>query len=158
MPGHYEDHWMTEYWNASEVRWVQIDAQLDEFQQKALSIRFNPLDMPAGAFVTGGTAWLLCRRGEANPDDFGIFDMRGWDFVKNDLLLDVRALNRLELLPWDVCGLATVSHADLTPAQLELLDRAAVLADGAGAFEATAELRVLYESEAGFHAPDAMLN
>lgn len=127
LPGHYEDHWMTEYWNASEARWVQVDAQLDEIQQNVLGIRFDTLDMPAGQFVTGGLAWQLCRRGEANPNDFGIFDMKGWDFVKNDLLLDLRALNKIELLPWDVCGLATVEYAECSAAQLELLDYAALL-------------------------------
>ena len=32
MPGHYEDHWMVEYWHADDGRWVQVDPQLDAFQ------------------------------------------------------------------------------------------------------------------------------
>jgi hypothetical protein len=150
-PGHYEDHWISEYWHAREGRWVQVDAQLDALQREVLGIPFDPLDMPAGQFVVGGAAWQLCRRAEANPDDFGIFDMHGWDFVKNDLLLDVRALNKLELLPWDVCGLAAVPMAECTPEQLALLDRAAALSLSGN--EAFADLRALYEENNSFGVP-----
>lgn len=155
MPGHYEDHWMTEYWLAAEGRWVRVDAQLDALQQKALNISFDPLDMPEGQFVTGGLAWELCRRGEANPDDFGIFDMKGWDFVKNDLLLDLRSLNGIELLPWDVCGLATIPYVECTTDHLELLDRSALLTlAGNDSFEA---LRAIYTANPELQPPAEIL-
>ena len=31
-PGHYEDHWVCQYWEAGETRWVRADAQLDTLQ------------------------------------------------------------------------------------------------------------------------------
>src|SRR6516165_7569409 len=31
--GSFEDHWVCEYWNGAEERWVLVDAQLDELQQ-----------------------------------------------------------------------------------------------------------------------------
>src|SRR5512134_171652 len=73
IPNHYEDHWVCEYWNAAERRWVMVDAQLDELQQNALKIPFNPLDVPRDQFIVGGAAWMLCRSGQADPDQFGIF-------------------------------------------------------------------------------------
>lgn len=155
IPGHYEDHWMTEYWSAAEARWVQVDAQLDALQRKTLGISFDPLDMPRGQFVLGGDAWQMCRRGEANPDDFGIFEMRGWDFVKNDLLLDFRALNKVELLPWDVCGLATVPYNELTPEQFALLDHVAALTLAGN--ESFASVRLVYEENEGLRAPVELL-
>lgn len=154
-PGHFEDHWIVEYWDASRSRWVRLDAQLDDFQKDVLGIQFNTLDMPDEPFVTGGLAWQLCREGKADPDDFGIFDMRGWDFVKNDLLLDLRSLNRVELLPWDVAGWALIDKAEMTPDQLALLDRAAALTlAGNDAFE---ERRSIYEQNEGFHFPEEWL-
>lgn len=42
IPGHYEDHWIAEYWDAGRSRWVQVDAQLDLLQQNALKIAFDP--------------------------------------------------------------------------------------------------------------------
>src|SRR5512145_2398464 len=56
MPNHYEDHWVCEYWNAEQQRWVLVDAQLDDFQQKAMSITFDTLDVPRDQFITGGKA------------------------------------------------------------------------------------------------------
>lgn len=156
MPDHFEDHWMTEYWHTGESRWVRVDAQLDAFQQKELGIDFDPLDMPAGRFVVGGAAWRMCRQHAADPDNFGIFDMRGWDFIKNDLLLDVRALNNIELLPWDICGLAAVPYQELSDAQLSLLDRAAALSEQAGV-ETFAELRAFYAAEEGLQVPNTFL-
>jgi len=155
IPGHYEDHWVFEYWDASQERWIQGDAQLDDLQQNVLGIQFNTLDMPAGQFVMGGLAWQLCREGKANPDDFGIFDMKGWDFVKNDLLLDLRSLNRVELLPWDVAGWALVAKDEMTPDQLALLDRAAALTLAGN--ESFQEMRDLYEQNQGFHFPEEWL-
>jgi hypothetical protein len=29
--GWYEDHWICEYWNDEQGRWIMVDAQLDDF-------------------------------------------------------------------------------------------------------------------------------
>ena len=104
LPDHFEDHWVCEYWNASEKRWIMVDAQLDAFQAETLKIDFDPLDVPPDRFITGGNAWLMCRRGEQDPDKFGIFDMRGYWFILGDLVRDFLALNKIEILPWDPWG------------------------------------------------------
>jgi hypothetical protein len=56
------DHWVAEYWNAQEERWVMVDAQLDGLQCEVLKIRFNPLDVPRDQFIVGGKAWQMCRQ------------------------------------------------------------------------------------------------
>lgn len=124
-PNHYEDHWIVEYHDARTGRWVMVDPQLDDLMVDVLKLRFDPNDMPAGAFVSGGEGWLLCRRGEADPDSFGIHDIHGWDFVKGDLVRDVAALARREMLPWDFWGIIERPYAELGAAELDLLDRAA---------------------------------
>ena len=127
LPNHYEDHWVCEYWNQAEQRWVLVDAQLDELQQNVLKTAFNPLDVPRDRFIVGGAAWKMCRSGQADPDQFGIFDMHGMDFVKGDFVRDVAALNKVELLPWDCWGLIFMGYATLPPDDLSLLDRLADL-------------------------------
>jgi len=145
LPNHYEDHWVCEYWNATEEGWVLVDAQLDELQRGVLGICFDPLDVPRDQFLVGGAAWRLCRTGQADPDQFGIFDMHGIDFVKGNLIRDVTALNKLELLPWDCWGLILTETATLPPDDLSLLDRLAELTQGnVPDFEA---VRQLYESD-----------
>lgn len=151
IPGHYEDHWACEYWNAAENRWVLVDAQLDELQRGVLGIQFDPADVPRGRFVTGGKAWRLCRSGEADPDTFGIFEMKGLWFVRGDFVRDVASINGMELLPWDSWGLADLPDDRLTADDISLLDRTAVLAeDDVPDF---ASLRRLYLEEPRLSVP-----
>jgi hypothetical protein len=127
LPNHYEDHWVCEYWNEVEQRWILVDAQLDELQRKVLSISFDTLDVPRDQFIVGGAAWRMCRSGGADPDQFGIFDMHGIDFIKGDFIRDVAALNKVELLPWDCWGMILMEYAALPPDDLSMLDRLADL-------------------------------
>lgn len=151
MPGKYEDHWVCEYWHATENRWRFVDGQLDEFQQQALRIRFSPLDVPRTMFITGGKAWQMCRAGQADPDRFGIFDMHGLWFVRGDFVRDVAALNKMELLPWDGWGIIETKDNDLSAADLAFLDRVAELTQGdVPQFDA---VRAVYESDARLRVP-----
>lgn len=151
MPGKYEDHWVCEYWHATENRWRFVDGQLDEFQQQALRMRFSPLDVPRTMFITGGKAWQMCRAGQADPDRFGIFDMHGLWFVRGDFVRDVAALNKMELLPWDGWGIIETKDNDLSAADLAFLDRVAELTQGdVPQFDA---VRAVYESDARLRVP-----
>lgn len=156
MPGHYEDHWMTEYWQADGTapdggRWVQVDAQLDDFQKEILGITFDSLDMPVGQFVLAGEAWQMCWQGKANPDDFGIFEYHGWDFIKGNVLRDLLSLNKIELLPWDDWGIVTAPVESFTQEQMDLIDQVAALClGGNAAFEAVLEM---YHNNPSFHVP-----
>ena len=156
MPNHYEDHWVAEYWHAAQARWVMFDPQIDELMGAALKLPFDPLDMPAGQFVTGGQAWRLCRREGCDPDQFGIFDMHGWDFILGNLYRDLLALNQVEILPWDFFPGMGPSTAEFTPADWAARDHLAELtADPEAHF---AELRALYESNPALHVPGEWLN
>jgi len=144
-PNHYEDHWVCEYWNAKEERWVMVDAQLDVFQRGALGIDFDPCDAPRDQFLVGGKAWRMCRAGEADPNRFGIFDMHGLWFVRGDLVRDLLALNKVEILPWDGWGLIAKAEQELSTDDFALLDRIAELTlVGDPPF---AEVRAIYEGD-----------
>lgn len=149
MPDHYEDHWMTEYWNAAEQRWVQVDAQLDALQRRVLKLPFDPLDMPRGQFVLAGDAWQMARGGRADPDKFGIFEWHGLDFIRGNVLRDLLSLNKIELLPWDFWGMMQTPVAESTAEQLALVDQAAALTLAGN--EAFAEVRSIYEENECFH-------
>lgn len=151
MPNHYEDHWVCEYWNVAQQRWVLVDAQLDELQQRALSLPFDPLDVPRNQFIVGGQAWQLCRSGQADPETFGIFDMHGLWFVRGNFVRDVAALNKVELLPWDSWGIAEGRDEDLTVADLTFLDQVAAWVSGD--VPDFALVRQLYESDDRLRVP-----
>jgi hypothetical protein len=137
----YCDHWVVEYWHAGESRWVQTDTQLDAAQRDILKIDFDPLDTPHDRFLNAGRAWQLCRVGGADPDTFGIFELHGWWFIAGNLVRDLAALNKVELMPWDGWGVML----DEAPVEekFELLDRVAemVLADN----DRFDEMRAFYE-------------
>ncbi|NLE99752.1 MAG: transglutaminase domain-containing protein [Anaerolineales bacterium] len=153
-PGRYEDHWVCEHWDVQEQRWVMVDAQLDALQCATLNIPFDPLDLPSGPFLPAGQAWQMCRAGEADPDTFGIFDMHGLWFVRGDLLRDLAALNKVELLPWDCWGLVEGADEHISEADLVLLDRAAALSLAGDA--ESAAMRSLYKEHDGLCVPELL--
>lgn len=156
LPNHFEDHWVGEYWHAAEQRWVLVDAQLDGLQQRALSLNFDPLDVPRDQFITGGRAWQMARAGVADPNTFGIHDMSGLWFIRGNLVRDVAALNKVELLPWDVWGLAYLEGGDeaLSAADWAALDEIAALSGGdVPDFE---RIRGAYQEDARWRVPNTI--
>jgi hypothetical protein len=149
MPNHYEDHWVCEYWNADQQRWVLVDAQLDAFQCDAMKVPFDPLDVPRDQFIVGGKAWQMCRTGHADPDQFGIFDMHGLWFIRGDFVRDVASLNKLELLPWDCWGIIETPDDALSPSDLAFLDHLADLTSADVPDFDT--VRALYETDPRLH-------
>jgi transglutaminase-like putative cysteine protease len=103
--GKYIDHWIVEYWDAAREAWRRVDSQLDDVQHEALSIDFDATDVPGNKFLSGGDAWQLCRAGQADPDTFGILEFWGGWFIRANVVRDLAALNKMELLPWDGWGL-----------------------------------------------------
>ncbi len=159
LPNHYEDHWICEYWKVAEKRWVMVDAQLDAFQCEALEIQFDPLDVPHDQFILGGHAWQMCRMGKADPDQFGIFDMRGMWFIWGDVVRDFLALNKVEILPWDGgWGYLTMGLNDPLPSEMEMAfyDRIPALTlVGDDGFE---ELRRTYTTDDGWYPPQEIVS
>lgn len=107
------DHWILERWDAGQGRWLRSDPQLDDTLLKLFGIAFDPLDLPEGAFLTGSEAWQRCRRGEDDPERFGIMDMRGSWFIAGNVVRDLAALHKVELMPWDVWGAIDALPDDL---------------------------------------------
>ena len=150
-PGKYEDHWISEYWDTDENRWVMVDSQLDQLQCDTLKIEFDPLDIPPGQFITGGKAWQMCRTEQADPNKFGIFDMHGLWFVRGNLVRDLASLNKMELLPWDCWALSSGDDGDLLEEDFLLLDRAAHLSQPENF--SLSEIQSIYQTNKGLLVP-----
>jgi hypothetical protein len=154
--GYYEDHWVCEYWNVTEARWVLVDPQLDEVWRTKLRIDFNILNIPRDRFLVAGDAWALCRTGKADPAKFGIFDMRGLWFIAGNLVRDVAALNNMEMLPWDVWGAMPHPDQSLQDGQLAFFDKLTALSrDPDTSFD---KLRALYEGDERLRVPATVFN
>ncbi len=157
-PGYHEEHILCEYWHAAEARWVRVDTQLDEVWHRQLHVDFDPLDVPPDRFLGAGEAWARCRAGVADPAQFGIFvgDLRGLWFVAGELVRDLAALNRMELLPWDVWGAMPRPGQPLADDQLAFFDQLASLSRAPD--PAFARLRGRYEADDRLRVPATVFN
>ena len=112
----YENHWICEYWEAAERRWIQINVGVGQ------------IDMPEGRFVTAGEGWRRYRLGEAELETFGVSGhSMGWDMVVGNVTCDAMALNKTELLPWDVNPHWNKKKEELAASDIGVIDDAAAL-------------------------------
>jgi len=150
-PPNYEDHWVCEVWDEERGGWHLVDAQLDAIQCKAFRISFDPVEVPRSQFWVAGEAWQRCRSGQEVPQRFGILDLRGLWFVRGNLVRDLAAHAKQEVLPWDGWGLADNLSDPQDAGELALLDRVAelTLKDNS----AHAEVLTFYDSSARLRMP-----
>lgn len=103
IPGWALDHVVAEVWDGS--RWRLVEPQFDERDDIDL------LDVPRDRFLVGADAWLLCRAGELDPERCTVAPdvpeefLRGWPYLTHNLVHDLAALNKHEMLLWDLWGL-----------------------------------------------------
>lgn len=157
--GKFEDHWVCEYWNAAEKRWILVDAQLDALQKKQFKPDFSTLDVPRDRFIIAGDAWQMCRAGRADPKSFGLSmipGLRGMWFIAGNVVRDLASLNRAPMLPWDVWGVMEMKDDALTEEKQKLLDRVAELTLAGN--EAFPQLRKIYESDERLRVPPVVFN
>ncbi len=137
--GKFYDHWVAEYWNTAEKRWVMVDSQVDDRQRKMFGVTIDTLDVARDQFLVAGDAWKLCRAGKEDAQNFGILDMHGLWFIASNIVRDVAALNNREMLPWDVWGCMRLADNELDTG---FFDRLAGLTHAPDRH--FAELRALY--------------
>ena len=124
-PNFYGDHVILEYWDGK--RWVAVDSEMSPYHIQRLGIQFDVFDVPDDQFVRGGRGWLMCRREGVDPNRFGIsskLPLRGLPFIVTEMVLDLAALNRVEMLCWDSWGYASAIQ-ELTEDDKAFLDQVA---------------------------------
>jgi hypothetical protein len=158
VDGRYEDHWVCEYWNATEERWVLIDAQIDAPQREAFPINFDVADVPRDRFLIAGDAWSRCRAGDDDPDTFGLtmlHEAGSW-WIAGNLMRDAAALGNIELLPWDVWGAMPGPEDPIDDEDQALFDRLAALTHSPDS--SLAELHELCRTEDRLRVPPTVRN
>ena len=157
-PGKFEDHWVCEYWNPAKSRWILVDAQMDRVQREAFHLDFDPLDVPRDRFIIAGDAWRMCREGGAAPNRFGLshIGLQGLWFVAGNVLRDFAALNRMEMLPWDVWGAMPKPDDEMDNETLAMIDRIAALTIASD--DALPEIHSIYDREERLRVPHVVFN
>jgi Transglutaminase-like superfamily len=162
-PGWWVDHVVAEVWDAEQRRWRLVDPELgDGHTDPSDGAPVDPEDIPGSKFLPGPQAWQQCRAGTAAAGRFlvdpalDIPATKGWPYLRHNLILDLAALNRHEMLLWDYWGLDGAldeAGADPSPAQLAVLDGAASVTGASGAPQEV--IQRLYEDE-HFRVPDVV--
>jgi hypothetical protein len=156
--GTFEDHWVCEYWDTRQQRWILADAQIDDRQREMFGIDFDVTDVPRDRFLVAGQAWERCRSGAADPGTFGLslLGQGGYWWIAGNLIRDAAALAGIELLPWDVWGAMPGPDEEITDEHLAFFDRLAALTQAPDA--AFPELRQLARDDARIRVPAAVHN
>ncbi len=143
--GLHHDHWVTEVWDSQRGAWFLVDPQIDDLQRAHFKLPFDPAHLPPEQFYTAARAWALCRKGKAKSRDFGVNKkVKGWPFMRSQLLRELAALNKIELLPWDNWWpLGAKEEIQVTAAERKSLDHIAAAINGLD--EQFDELRILYD-------------
>jgi hypothetical protein len=156
--GFHDDHWVTEYAHP-ERGWVLSDPQMvpDARIENPYALDFDPLDVPRDRFLVAGEGWRRCRSGEADPKTFGVsvLGLMGQWMVRANVVRDLAALNRDEVLPWDAWGVGDGGKdGSEEPGEeaLGLLDEAARVTVDAD-FD---EVRALYRDSPGLRVPETV--
>jgi len=125
QPGQGLDHWITEYRDDKDRRWVRVDSEI-----LGQSLLTHPEDLGAGEFLSGGEAWSAYRHGEIDASSFGVYGTENWGpgEIRGNAVKDLAALNKVEMLPWDEWGRMTEAYKGETGADYdELLDRLSIV-------------------------------
>ncbi|MBI2064961.1 MAG: transglutaminase domain-containing protein [Candidatus Yanofskybacteria bacterium] len=140
------DHWINQYWNESEGRWITIDVD------GSLSLKddFDPYDMPEGKFDFPANAWLDIRAGKIDPQHFyNAGGSKGAIVVLWSLFYDFNSLMNNEIIyhHGPIYG-NPQKFEKLTSAEFEKIDRLAhLMQDPDGNFD---ELVKVWETEKEF--------
>ena len=114
------DHWLNQYWNKKESRWVTIDVD----GSLSLNEKFDPYDMPDGKFDFPADAWLGFRSGKIDPQHFyNAAPERGSIVIFWSLIYDFHCLMNDEIIYVHGSVLGRYEKfKNLMPLELEKID------------------------------------
>ena len=119
------DHWINQYWNFKEERWVTIDVD----GSWSLNDDFDPYNIPEGKFDYPADAWLNIRKNKDNPNRFwNAKPERGAIVVLWSLFYDFHCLMNSEITYIHVPEPATYGKlGNLSEKELKEIDNLALL-------------------------------
>ncbi|MFI0449278.1 transglutaminase domain-containing protein [Actinomadura sp. 6N118] len=133
VPDLFIDHVIPEVWDAAEARWRLVEPEFpDGYTPPGEDAPLDLTDIPRDRFLVGPEAWELCRAGKVDPERVSVgpgFDLpflKSWPYLVHNLVFDLAALNKDEMLLWDSWGMIDTTDAPDDPT-FERMDRLAAL-------------------------------
>ena len=110
------DHVVAEIWDSARGSWRLVDPELaEDHVSSADGARVDPEDLTSAQFLTGAAAWRTCRSGLADAARFVVYPSldlpltKGWPYVRHNLIHDLAALAKHEMLLWDNWGWSDIA-------------------------------------------------
>ena len=120
----YMEHWVNEYWDFNENRWVLVD--VDGYYEYEQRFGYSQFDLPRRKFVTASEAWIGLRKNTLNKK-LDVFSLNPLDGVCEYLFMDFHALMNNEIFySYQPLYLRGGLHT-LSESELQELDRLAEL-------------------------------
>lgn len=116
--GLYHDHWIAEWYDAAQKRWVLTDA---DCCMEPVSL--DVYDLPRGEFLFGAQAYLALRKGELDEQKISYASIPptyGMKAALRALFYDFHALMNDEIFFWHVPRY--LAEQDMQPSSEELLE------------------------------------
>jgi hypothetical protein len=113
VPNRLEDHWICEFWNERDGRWHQVDPQVDDVIRRSLKLTFDPMDLPAGQFLSGWQCYDELASGRVEPKALGFpFEPWGMAYARYKMFQDMAAVTGQEIVPWAGWGIGGPDGGD----------------------------------------------
>ena len=90
----YMEHWVNEYWNFNENRWVLVD--VDGYYEYEHRFGYSQFDLPRRKFVTASEAWIGMRQNTLNIK-LDVFTPTALEGLCDYLFMDFHALMNNEI-------------------------------------------------------------
>lgn len=90
----YMEHWVNEYWDFNENRWVLVD--VDGYYEYEQRFGYSQFDLPRRKFVTASEAWIGLRKNTLTKK-LNVFSLNPLDGVCEYLFMDFHALMNNEI-------------------------------------------------------------
>lgn len=123
FPGKMIDHTVTEMWDADLKRWRLVDPDVPVgWKTYAYGKQVDFLDLRPGIdFQNGSEAWLSARSGEIDPSNYIIGEsvaFKGLPYLAVNVQADLAAMNKQEMLLWDIWGIGSECTPDGMPDEM----------------------------------------
>lgn len=124
--GKYIDHWICEHWDKEAKRWKLVDPDVCD-DTEMFGIDFNMYDIPRDKFEFSADAWIKARKGLVSPELYGVMDMWGMWFIRDNLCHDLLCITGEEVLYWEGPPITKIEMENMKDDDLILLDTVAQL-------------------------------
>lgn len=156
LEGWHHDHVIVEAW--INDRWQRFDSEVEgPLPSLPSPMDIGRCDADGDGFVTAAQVWLGYRRGDINPESYGVDpsvpDIRGERFVFDEVIYEIAHRFGDELLLWDGWGRIGIPGEPVSDDDARWIDEVATLLLAADDGDAAAEQKLFdrYRDDDGLH-------